>query len=171
MGQRLKQALATVALALGLFLCVWVTRVFLAGEIVGPLMHLTVRAAIVGIALIGGALPSLPLGLAYGLMRSRNTAAGALVVAVLACAPELGISTASVPWWKFRTWWVLPLESLTVLVVFVLAAILGARLRKPLEPRFRVGLGVGLFVLLTVCAVTGPWLFRCIRSEVCSVFA
>lgn len=171
MWARAKQTLASLALALALYVCVWICRIFFAGDIVGSLMHLTGRPAIAWIAIIGGALPALPLGLAYGFMRVRDTITGAIVVAALACVVELAASSVAIAWWKFVTWWVLPLESLTVLVVFVTAALIGSRLLRRVGPRARFRFGLGLFVLFTLGALAGPWLYSCIRFNVCSVYA
>lgn len=171
MWVRVKRTLASLALALVLFICVWVCRVFFAGEVVGSFAHLTGRAAIAGIAIIGGALPALPLGFAYGLMRARDILAGAIVVALLAGAFELATSSVAIAWWKFVTWWVLPLESLTVLVVFVIGALAGSRSLRRVLPGLRFRLGVGIFVLFAVGMISSPWLYRCIRFDVCSVFA
>jgi len=169
MWQRAKQALASLAFGFALFVCVWVSRVFFAGNVLGPLLPLTGLTAIACITIIGGALPTLPLGIAYGLMPRRNVLAGAIVVAVLACAFELATSSASIAWWNFKTWWVLPLECLTVLVVFVVAALLGSRLLQRVGPRIRVRIGVGIFALIVIAALTWPWLYSCIRFNVCSL--
>jgi hypothetical protein len=162
MWVRAKQALGSLAMALALFICLRVSRVFLAGDIVGAFMPLTGRAAIVWVALVAGALPSLPLGLAYGLLRARNVLAGAMAVAVLACAFELTTSSV-VSWWRFVTWWVLPLECVTALLVFATAALFGSRLPQPMVPVARFRLGVGVFLLITVSAIA--WLaFLQLRS-------
>jgi hypothetical protein len=168
---RVKRALASLALALALFICVWVSRIFLAGEIVGWFMPLAGRAAIAWIAVVGGLLPALPLGLAYGFLRTRKVLAGAIVVAVLACIFELAVSSVAVPWWLFVTWWVLPLECLAVLLFFVLAALAGSRWSQRAFPAVRVRLGVATFVLLAAGAVAGPWLYGCLRFNVCSMVA
>jgi hypothetical protein len=162
-----KQALAGLAFGFALFVCVWVSRVFFAGNVLGPLVPLTGLAAIACITIVGGALPALPLGFGYGLMPRRNVLVGAIVVAVLACLFELATSSASVSWWNFKTWWVLPLECLTVLVVFVVAALVGSRSLQRVLPRIRVRLGVGIFVLIVLAALTWPWLYSCIRFNVC----
>jgi len=162
-----KQALAGLAFGFVLFVCVWVSRVFFAGNVLGPLLPLTGLPAIACIAIVGGVLPALPLGFGYGLMPRRNVLVGAIVVAVLACLFELATSSASVSWWNFKTWWVLPLECLTVLVVFVVTALLGSRSLRGVPPRIRVRLGVGIFVLIVLAALTWPWLYSCIRFNVC----
>ena len=153
---RMMQALASLALALALFVCIWVSRVFLAGTVVGSVMPLVGVAAVAWIAVVGGLLPALPLGFAYGLMGNRNVLAGAIVVAVLACAFELAAASAAVPWWTFVTWWVLPLECVTVLLVFVFAAWAGSQSLQRVLPAVRFRIGVAMFVLLTVGAVTWP---------------
>jgi len=163
----MKQVLASLALGLALFVCVWVSRVFFAGQVLGPLIPLTGLVGIACIAILGGALPTLPLGFGYGLMRHDNVLAGALVVVVLACAFELATSAAAISWWKFKTWWVLPLECLTVLVVFLIAALAGSRSLQGVVPSVRFRLGAGLFVLITVAALCWPWLYSCIHLNVC----
>ena len=168
---RMKQTLASLTLALALFSCVWVSRVFLAGELVGSFMALAGRTAIALIAVVGGLLPAVPLGLAYGFLRTRNVLVGALVVAALACVFELALASVAVPWWTFATWWVLPLECLTVLPFFALAALAGSQIAQRVLPTARVGVGVGMFVLLTVGAIVWPWLYGCLRFDVCSIVA
>ena len=144
---------------MALFACIWVSRVFLAGEVVGSVMPLTGFAAVAWIAVVGGLLPALPLGLAYGFMSTRNSVlAGAIVVAVLACVFELAVASVAVPWWRFVTWWVLPLECAAVLLVFVLAAWAGAQSLQLVSPVVRFRIGVAMFVLFTVGAVAWPWL-------------
>src|SRR5208282_915297 len=132
-----------------------------------PLLPFTGLDAIACVTIVGGALPTLPLGFGYGLMPRRNVLVGAIVVAVLACLFELATSSASIAWWNFKTWWVLPLECLTVLVVFVVAALLGSRLLQRVGPRIRVRIGVGIFALIVIAALTWPWLYSCIRFNVC----
>jgi hypothetical protein len=158
MLSRVKQTLASFALALALFVCVWVSRVFLAGEIVGSFMPLAGFAAVAWIAVVGALLPALPLGFAYGLMRTHTVLAGAIVVAVLACAFELAAASVAVPWWRFVTWWVLPLECATVLLFFVFVAWASSQSLQRVLPSLRFRVGVSMFVLLTVGAVTWPWL-------------
>lgn len=167
--KRVKRALGSLALGFALFICVWVSRVFFVGQMVSLLIPLRGLAGIAWIAILGGALPSFVLGFAYGLLRQRNVLAGALVVAALACALELGVSSAAVPWWNFITWWVLPIECITVLVVFVSLALVGSRSLQRLRTPVRFRLGVGLFVLLTLGALTWPWLYSCIRLNVCKL--
>jgi hypothetical protein len=166
-----KETLARLALALALFACIWVSRVFLAGEVVGSVMPLAGFTAVAWIAVVGGLLPALPLGFAYGLMRTRNVLAGAMVVAVLACVVELAAASVAVPWWKFVTWWVLPLECVTVLLVFVFAAWAGSQSLPRVLPVVRFRVGLAMFVLLAVGTVTWPWLYSCIRFNVCSIAA
>jgi hypothetical protein len=164
-----KRVLTSLALALALFICIWVSRVFFTGQILGPLMPMTTLREIAWRAMIGGAIPALPLGFGYGLMRHRNVLVGATVVALLACAIELVTSSASVPWWKFKTWWVLPLECISVAVLFVAAALVGSRSLRRVAPHVRSRLGAALFVLLTVGALTWPWLYSCIHDNVCKL--
>ncbi len=162
-----KQALASLAFAFALFVCVWVSRVFFAGNVIGPLLPLTGLAAIACITIVGGALPALLLGFAYGLMPRRNALVGAIAVAVLACVFELATSSASIAWWKFKTWWVLPLECVTVLLVFVVTALVGSRPLQRVLPRIRNRLGLAIFALVVVCALAWPWLYSCLRFNVC----
>jgi hypothetical protein len=73
------QRLLTYALpALALFVCVWVTRVFVAVDVVALVMPMTGLKAIAAVAVVGGLLPSLPLGFAYGWLRPRSVLAAAL---------------------------------------------------------------------------------------------
>jgi hypothetical protein len=164
-----KQGLASLALGLALFICIWVSRVFFAGQVLGPVIPMTGLGAIAVLAIIGGALPALPLGFGYGLMRHRQLLLGAVVVAVLGCLIELATSSAALPWWTFITWWVLPIECVTVLVVFVAAALAAARSLPRLVAPTRSRLGVAVFVVMTLGALTWPWLYSCIRNNVCSL--
>ncbi len=164
-----KQGLASLALGLALFICIWVSRVFFAGQVLGPVIPMTGLGAIAVLAVIGGGLPALFLGFGYGLMRQRQLLIGAVMVAVLGCVIELGTSSAALPWWKFITWWVLPVECITVLVVFVASALAGAQSLPRLVPPTRSRLGAAVFVVMTLGAVTWPWLYSCIRNNVCSL--
>jgi hypothetical protein len=155
---RVKRALTSLALALALFICVWVSRVFLAAEVVGLFMPLAGRAAIAAIAVSGGLLAAVPLGLAYGFLRTRKVLGGAIVVAVLACVLELAVASVAVPWWLFITWWVLPLECVTVLIFFVVTALAGWRGSQRLFPAVHVRIGIAIFVLLTAGAAAWAWL-------------
>jgi hypothetical protein len=162
-----KQVLASLAFGLALFICVWVSRVFFARNVLGPLIPLTGPAKVACIAIFQGAIAALPLGFGYGLMRRRNLLAGAIAVAVLACALELATSSASIAWWNFKTWWVLPLECLTILVAFVGAAAGGSRSLRRVQPRVRVCLGAGIFALIVVGALIWPWLYSCLFLNDC----
>jgi hypothetical protein len=164
---RAKQVLSTLAFGLALFIFVWVSRVFFARNVLGPMIPLTGPAKVACIAILQGAIPALPLGFGYGLMPRRNLLAGAIALAVLACAFELATSSASIAWWKFKTWWVLPLECLTVLVVFVVAALVGSQSLRGVRPRVRVWLGAGLFALIVVGALIWPWLYSCLFLNHC----
>jgi hypothetical protein len=164
-----KQVLASLALGLALFICIWVSRVFFAGQVLGPVIPMSGLGAIAVLAIIGGALPALALGFGYGLMRPRQLLTGAVIVAVLGCVVELATSSAAVPWWTFITWWVLPIECIAVVVVFVGAALAGARSLPRLLPPTRPRLGAAVFVVMTLGAVTWPWLYSCIYSNVCSL--
>lgn len=164
---RAKQVLASLAFGLALFICVWVSRVFFARNVLGPLIPLTGTAKVACIAICQGAIPALPLGFGYGLMPRRNLLAGAVAVAVLACAFELATSSVSIAWWNFKTWWVLPLECVTVLVAFVVAALVGSRSLQGARPKARVCVGAGIFALIVVGALIWPWLFSCLFLNDC----
>jgi hypothetical protein len=164
---RPKQVLASLAFGLALFICVWVSRVFFARNVLGPLIPLTGSAKVACIAICQGAIPALPLGFGYGLMPRRNLLAGAVAVAVLGCALELATSSVSIAWWNFKTWWVLPLECLTVLVVFVVAAMAGSRSLQGVRPKARFCFGAGIFALIVVGALIWPWLFSCLFLNDC----
>ena len=164
-----KQVLATLALGLALFVCIWVSRVFFVGQVLGPVMPMMGLWTIALLAIVGGALPALLLGFGFGLMQHRQLLIGAGAVAALGGLLELATSAAAVPWWNFITWWVLPLECVTVLVVFVLAALAGPRALPHLAPPTRARVGVGVFVLVTLGAVTWPWLYSCLYNNVCSL--
>jgi hypothetical protein len=116
--------------ALALFACVWLTRVFVAADLVAQWHSLAGLRAIAAIAIVGGLLPAVVLGVVYGAFNGAPVVRSALAVAAAACVLELGFASLSVPWWLFITWWVLPVECLVVLIVFPSAAWLGARLRK-----------------------------------------
>src|SRR5437762_6002436 len=114
----LKRALVFGLPAMALFICVWTTRVFLAVEVVALFMPMAGLLAIAAVAAVGGLLPSIPLGLAYGLIRPRPILSSAFMIALAACALELAFASLTVPWWSFVTWWVLPTECLVVAIVF-----------------------------------------------------
>jgi hypothetical protein len=164
-----KQVLTSVVLGLALFVCIWVSRVFFVGQVLGPVIPMTGLGAIAVLAVIGGALPALPLGFGYGLMRHRPLLVGAVAIALLGCGVDLAMMSAVLPWWTFITWWVLPIECITVLLVFVAAAFGGARSLPRLVPPTRSRLGAAVFVVMTLGAVTFPWLYSCIRNSVCSL--
>jgi hypothetical protein len=119
-----------VVLALALFGCVWASRVFLAPQVVELLMPEMGVLAVVLIAILGGLVPALPLGIAYGLLAARPVARKALGIAVGAGVIELALASVAVPWWSFFTWWVLPLECLTLVIFFPAAAWAAARSRR-----------------------------------------
>lgn len=152
---------------LALFACVWVTRVFIAVDLVAEVLHMTGLKSIAAVAVVGALLPSLPLGLAYGLLRPPPMAAAALRVALGACALELAFASLTVPWWSFFTWWVLPLECTVVLIIFPLASMVGARCAPRADPRLRRRAGAVIFGVLTLCAVVWPLLQGCVRSGSC----
>jgi hypothetical protein len=164
-----RRVAASLALGLALFIGMRVSRVFFVTPILGPLMPLSVLWAIASIAIIAGVIPALPLGFGYGLMRHRNVLVGAVAVALLGCVLELGGSALQIPWWNFITWWVLPLECIAVVAVFVLAALLGSRSLHRISPPARSRLGAGIFVMFTALALTWPWLYSCIAFDVCKL--
>jgi hypothetical protein len=157
-GRALALLLMYALPALALFACVWVTRVFVSAEIVAGVLQMTGLRAIALVAVFGGLLPALPLGLAYGLLWPAPVYVRALAVAALAALCELAFASLTVPWWSFFTWWVLPLEGVTLLVVFPLAAWIGARLSAGAAIATRRRVGVAIFIAMTLCAVAMPWL-------------
>jgi len=163
----LKRVLSYGLPALALFVCVWATRVFLAVDIVALFMRMAGLLAIGSVAVVGGLLPSIPLGVAYGLLRPRPVVGAAFTVSAIACVLELGFASLSVPWWSFMTWWVLPTECLVMLVVFPAAAWLGSSLLTRLEPTTRRRIGIGVFVLSTLCAISLALLYGCLRAGTC----
>jgi hypothetical protein len=162
------QRFLTYALpALSLFVCVWVTRVFLAVDLVALVMPMAGLKAIAAVALVGGLLPSLPLGFGYGLLHRRPVLAASFVVALVASLLELAFASLTVPWWSFLTWWVLPVECAVVLVSFPAAAALGERCARGAHPDFRRRAGIVVFIVITLCAIVWPWLQGCIRMGAC----
>ena len=161
----LKRIAAFALPALTLFVCVWVSRVFLAVDIVGLFYPAGGIKAVALVAALSGLLPAVPLGIAFGLMQPKASAA--LAVALGASAVELASASVAVAWWSFLTWWVLPLECAVLIVFFSGLASVGARLLPRLRSavRFRIGL-VG-FALVTLAAVTWPWLHGCIQFSSC----
>ena len=166
---RVRRVLTGLILGLALFTCVWVSRVFFTGQILGSLIPMSTLREIAWRAMVGGAIPALPLGFGYGLMRHRNVLLGSVLVALLACMIELATSSASVSWWNFKTWWVLPLECITVLVLFVGAALVGSQSLRRVPQHVRSRLGAALFILLTVGALIWPWLYSCMHDNVCKL--
>jgi hypothetical protein len=165
----LKRALVYALPALALFICVWTTRVFLAVELVALFMPMAGLLAIAAVAVVGGLLPSIPLGLAYGLIRPRPILSSAFMIALSACAIELAFASLTVPWWSFLTWWVLPTECVVVAIVFPMAAWIGSHLFSSADPVRRRRVGASVFVLLALCALAGPWLYGCIRAGACGI--
>jgi hypothetical protein len=165
----LKRALVYGLPALALFICVWTTRVFLAVDIVAVLMPMAGLRAIAAVAVVGGLLPSIPLGFAYGLIRPRPILVFAFAVALTACALELAFASLTVPWWSFLTWWVLPTECVVVAIVFPTSAWIGTCLFVNSDPVRRRRVGASLFVLLALCALAGPWLYGCINAGACGI--
>jgi len=157
-GRALELLLMVILPALALFACVWVTRVFIAAQIVAVTLQMTGLLAIALVAVLGGLLPGLPLGLGYGLLWPAPVYRRALAVAALAALCELGFASLTVPWWSFFTWWVLPLEGATLLVVFPLAAWVGTRLYASASGETRRRIGVAIFIAMSLCAIAVPWL-------------
>jgi hypothetical protein len=125
----LRRILVYVVLTVALFACVWASRVFLSPQVVELLMPVASILAVVLVAILGGLLPALPLGIVYGLLAAPPVARKALGIAVGASVVELLLASVAVPWWSFFTWWVLPLECLTLVIFFPAAAWAAARLR------------------------------------------
>ena len=165
----LKRVLVYGLPALALFVCVWVTRVFLAVDIVALVMRMNSLLAIASVAVVGGLLPSIPLGIAYGMIRPRPVVSTAFTIAVTACVLELAFASLTVPWWSFVTWWVLPTECIVVLVLFPTAAWIGSGLLTRSDPMVRRRAGVSVFVFLTLCAIAWPWLYGCIQTGACAI--
>jgi hypothetical protein len=165
----LKRFLTYALPALSLFVCVWVTRVFVAVDLVALVMPMTGLNAIAAVAVVGGLLPSLPLGFAYGLLRPRPVLGAAFMVALIASLLELAFASLTVPWWSFLTWWVLPAECAVVLASFPAAAAVGERFTRRARPDFRRRAGVAVFIVVTLCAIVWPWLQGCIRMGACGV--
>jgi len=157
-AQRLARLLAYLAFAFALFACVWVSRVFFAAPVAELIMPLESLAAIALVAILGGLLPSLMLGVCYGLIVARPIVRKAFAVAAGASILELGLASATVEWWAFLTWWVLPLECITVLLSFPAAAWAGSEIATRLPDTARRGWGIALFALVTIGAVAWPWL-------------
>ena len=127
----LRRTLIYVVLALALFACMYASRVFLTAPIVEWLMPDPSLRRIVVVAIVDGLLPALPLGIAYGLLASSPIAWKAFGLALGASVIELSLAGWQLPWWLLsRTWWVLPLECLTLVICFPTAAWAAARLRR-----------------------------------------
>ncbi|MEO8739585.1 MAG: hypothetical protein ABI537_07775 [Casimicrobiaceae bacterium] len=156
-GKPLLFLLVYVLPALALFACVWVTRVFVSAEIVAGVLQMTGLRAIALVAVFGGLLPALPLGIGYGLLWRGPVYGHAFAVAALAALCELAFASLTVPWWSFFTWWVLPLEGATLLAMFPVAASIGARLFTSVASAARRRVGVAIFIAMTLCAIALPW--------------
>src|SRR5215471_9770147 len=128
--ETIKRIALYVVLVLVLFVCMWASRVFLAPWIVELLITETSVLGVALVAILGGLIPALPLGLGYGLLAPLPVVRKALRLALGAVVVELALASLSVPWWLFFTWWVLPLECLTLVVFFPMAAWAGARARR-----------------------------------------
>jgi len=166
-ASRLQRFLLFALPALALFACVWVTRVFVAADVVALGLRMTGLKSIAAVAVVGGLLPSLPLGFAFGLLVGRPVAKRALAVAFAACVIELAFASLTVPWWAFFTWWVLPIECVIVLLVFPAAAGIGAMAFGKTAARMRLRAGATIFGVLTLCALVWPWLQGCMRTGAC----
>jgi len=154
----LKRMLTYVALVMALFVCVWVSRVFLAAPLIGLVVPLSGLRAVVAIAVVAGLLPGLLLGFAYGLIQSRPVFWSAFAVALGASVVELALATLTVNWWEFVSWWVLPLECAALMVSFPAAAWISSGLAAKARPAVRRRWGIAVLALLTLGAVTWPWL-------------
>lgn len=170
-GVMLKRWVDYVLPALALFACVWVSRVFVAADVVALVMPLASLLAIALVGVVGGLLPALPLGVGYGLMRARPVVSAALVVASTASVLELVFASLSVPWWSFVSWFVLPLECITLVVFFPAAAWVGSHLLSSRPPAVRRRAGLILFAVLTLCAIAWPWLYSCVQLGACGLVA
>jgi len=155
---RLKRTLVYVVLVIAVFVCVWVSRIFFSAALVGLAMPLSGVQAVAAVAMVGGLLPGLLLGFAYGLINARPVFWGAFAVAVGACVVELALATLTVNWWEFVTWWVLPLECVALMVSFPAAAWVSSRLAANAQPALRRRCGIAVFALLTLGAMAWPWL-------------
>jgi hypothetical protein len=171
-GAMLKRMIDYVLPALALFACVWVTRVFVGADVVALVMPLA--SSLLAIALVGivdGLLPALPLGVAYGLMRGRPAVSAALVIALSAAGLELVFASFLVPWWAFVSWFVLPLECLTLVVFFPAAAWVGSHLLSSRPSAVRRRVGLILFAVLALCAIACSWLYSCVHLGACGLVA
>ena len=119
-----------ILLVLLLFACMWASRVFLAPRIVEMLITETSVLGVALIAILGGLIPALALGTVYGLLAPLPVVRKAIRIALGASVIELALASLSVPWWLFFTWWVLPLECLTLVIFFPAAAWAAAQLRR-----------------------------------------
>ena len=163
----LKRVLIYGLPALALFVCVWSTRVFLAVDIVALFMRMAGLLAIGSVAVVGGLLPSVPLGIAYGLDPSAPRAPRGV---------HGGIDS-------LRTGTCVRVAQRALVVVYDLvgvadrmhrhargvpgAAWLGSRLFPRLEPATRRRIGIGVFVLFTLCAIAIAWLYGCLQAGTC----
>jgi hypothetical protein len=154
----LKRPLAHVVLTLALFACLWVSRVFLSARLVGLVIPEANLWTIALVAALGALLPGVPLGLAYGLIKARPILGSALAIAAGASVLELALASWSVAWWSFVTWWVLPLECVTLMVCFPAAAWAGSALASGVRPVVRRRFGITLFALLALGIGAWPWL-------------
>jgi hypothetical protein len=149
--------LTYVAFAVGLFACVWVSRVVLATPFVEYFTPIATRSAIALVAIVAGVLPALAVGIAYGAFEGRPILWKAAAVAFGAGVIELALASAAVDWWAFITWFVLPLECLTLLLCFPVVAWAVSGLVARVEPAARRRGGIILFVFILLCAAWLAW--------------
>lgn len=155
----MNRILTCVVATLGLFACVWVSRVVLATPIVEYFMPIKSWLAIALVPIVGGALAALLIGICYGAIQDTPVYVKALAVAFGASVIELVLASITVPWWSFRTWWVLPLECVTLMVCFPLIAWAVSCLVAKVEPATRRGGGIILFAVVLL-AVIGIALYQ-----------
>ena len=154
---RLLRVIAYVVVALTLFACLWMSRVFLAVPIVSIFLQETSPLAIALVAAAGALVPGVLLGFAYGLIPERPVFRGALAIAVGAGAIELALASVTVNWWEFVTWWVLPVEWVALVVCFPAAAWVGSVAGARMRPALRRRGGIAMFTLLALGIVGWPW--------------
>jgi hypothetical protein len=149
----MNRILTFVVATLGLFACVWVSRVVLAAPIVEYFMPIKSVLAIALVAIVGGALPALLIGIAYGAIQDPPVYLKGLAVAFGASAIELVLASITVPWWSFRTWWVLPLEGATLVLCFPLIVWAVSCLVARVEAATRRGGGIILFAVVLLAVI------------------
>ena len=155
---RLLRVIAYVVVALTLFACLWMSRVFLAVPIVSLFVQETSPLAIALVAAVGALVPGVLLGFTYGLIPEQPVFRQAVAIALGAGALELALASITVNWWEFVTWWVLPLEWVALVVCFPAAAWAGSAAGARMRPTLRRRGGIALFTLLALGIVGWPWL-------------